>query len=293
MGGSKSSPRFVRILRRLRRLAWIAAGVLLVYAGLAYLAFPLLWRHYDHMPRLETVPKKTYKSGKVYGDPLNFVLVGNRDDVLAALTAAAWRPADSKTVGADLRLIERGLLARSYPTAPVSDLYLFGRPQDLAFEQADVRSVRRRHHVRFWLAPDPGGKERPVWLGAATFDRSLGLSRRTGQITHHIDPNIDAERDKLAADLEAAGRLVSTFQVTGIGPTLRDTNGEKDWYFTDGEMTVGVLTAAAVTRTAPPERPASPAHVRLTNRAWKALGRILGSDIGTRAGAPGAPGKTP
>lgn len=293
MGDSASPPRFARILRRLRRLAWIAAGVFLVYAALAYLAFPLFWRHYDHLPRLETVPKKTYKSGGIYGDPLNVVLVGGRDDVLTAMTAAGWRPADAKTVGTDLKLIERGLLVRNYPTAPVSDLYLFGRPQDLAFEQGVGRSLRRRHHVRFWLAPDPSGKERPVWLGAATFDRSLGLSRRTGQVTHHIDPNIDAERDKLADDLEAAGRLESVFQVTGIGPTLRDVNGEKDWYFTDGEMTVGVLTAAGVARTAPPERPASPAHVRMTNRAWKALGRLLGSDAGGREDVPVPPKKAP
>ncbi len=280
--GNKGSPqRFSPLLRGFRRLAWISAGGILLYIGLAYLVFPLFWRHYRHLPGLETVPKKTNKTDKFYGDPLNFVLVGSRDDVVAGMTAAGWQPAETRTAGADLKLIERGLLEKDYPTAPVSDLILFGRRQDLAFEQVVGRSVRIRHHVRFWLAPDFVGKERPVWLGAATFDRSLGLSRRTGQITHHIDPNIDAERDKLAADLEKAGRLNSVFQVSGIGPTLRDVNGEKDWYFTDGEMTVGVLTGAAESRTSPPDKPASPAHIRLTNRAWKALGKLLGPYAGT------------
>ena len=43
-----------------------------------------------------------------------------------------------------------------------------------------------------------GQEKRPVWLGAATFDRSVGVSHYTGAITHHIDADIDAERALLA-----------------------------------------------------------------------------------------------
>ena len=37
-----------------------------------------------------------------------------------------------------------------------------------------------------------------------TFDRRVGLSHDTGQVTHHIAPDIDAERDGLMRDLRAA-----------------------------------------------------------------------------------------
>ena len=50
-----------------------------------------------------------------------------------------------------------------------------------------------------------------------TYDRSVGLSHRTGQITHHIGADIDAERDGLFADLRKEGWLTELFQVTGVG----------------------------------------------------------------------------
>jgi hypothetical protein len=42
------------------------------------------------------------------------------------------------------------LLNSSYPSAPFSALYLFGRGQDIGFQQAINNSPRKRHHVRFW-----------------------------------------------------------------------------------------------------------------------------------------------
>ena len=38
--------------------------------------------------------------------------------------------------------------------------------------------------------------------GGATFDERVGLSHTTGQITHHIAPDVDTERDHLE-ELEA------------------------------------------------------------------------------------------
>jgi hypothetical protein len=45
---------------------------------------------------------------------------------------------------------------------------------------------------------DKGEEGRPVWLGDATFDRSVGVSEYTGAVTH-IGADIDAERALLAA----------------------------------------------------------------------------------------------
>src|SRR2546427_628383 len=79
--------------------------------------------------------------------------------------------------------------------------------QDLAFEKPAGRSASRRHHVRFWRSGELGQGGEPLWIGAATFDRSVGLSHRTGQVTHHIAPDVDTERDGLVADLVRAGQL--------------------------------------------------------------------------------------
>jgi len=258
-----------------RRGLWVAAAVAALYLLTAYAVFPLFWRHFEHMPRLEADPAKTFKSGKIAGDPVNLTLIGTRNELEASMTRAGWQPADSKSLETGLRTLESELLGRNYPNAPVSDLFLFGRRQDLAFEKVISRSLRSRHHVRFWQSPRTEDDGRPIWLGAATFDRSLGLSRRTGQMTHHIAPDVDAERDRVIADLEAAGRLARVFQVSGIGPTLWDRTGEGDWYFSDGEKSVGILAPLDAGVLVAAVHNPSPAHIRATNGIWRGLKSIV------------------
>lgn len=252
--------------RLLRILAWSVAA----YLVLAYAVLPALWRHYEHAPVLATVPKATITGDGIPGDALNVALVGTEDELLAAFASAGWRRPAPIDVGSSLGIAESVLLGRPDPTAPVSNLYLFGRRQDFAFELEVGASARQRNHVRFWRSGERVA-ERPLWLGAATFDRGVGVSHRTGQITHHIAPDIDAERDRVIDALRRAGHLRTMFQVTGVGPTLTGRNGGGDWYYTDGEMDVGVLTPAGAAPVATPETLPSPAAVELKGRVWDVL----------------------
>ena len=60
---------------------------------------------------------------------------------------------------------------KPYPDAPVSNLYLWGRIQDLAFEQPVGNSPKQRHHVRFWRSAEVDDNGEPLWLGAADVRR--------------------------------------------------------------------------------------------------------------------------
>ena len=131
--------------------------------------------------------------------------------------------------------------------------------------------------MRFWQVLDAGADGRPLWLGAATFDRSVGVSHYTGQITHHVAPDIDAERDQLVADLKSAGMVEASYSVSGVGPTVFARNGGGDPYFTDGEVAVERLAAGCRAVVAPATQPAPPA-VAVKNRlfGWlEALWRAL------------------
>jgi hypothetical protein len=111
--------------------------------------------------------------------------------------AAGWYPADPITLRTSIDIVGSVAFDRPYHDAPVSPLYYQGKKEQLAFEKPDGKSADRRHHVRFWQVLDKGTDGRPVWLGSVTFDRGVGLSHDTGQVTHHIAPDIDAERDGL------------------------------------------------------------------------------------------------
>jgi hypothetical protein len=160
------------------------------------------------------------------------------------------------------------VLDRPYHDAPVSPLFYQGKRENLAFEKPEGRSADRRHHVRLWLVLERGTNGRPVWLGAATFDRGVGFSRYTGQITHHVAPDIDAERDLLMRDLSEAGMVDALFQMSGIGPTLFGRNGGGDPYYTDGEIDVGSLVVNGVKRTEPPANLPPPPLIALKDQIW-------------------------
>src|SRR5262245_4495295 len=107
------------------------------------------------------------------------------------MVAAKWYPADPLTLRSCLEIAEATVLRRPYDDAPVSNLYLFGRREDLAFEQPVGNDPSRRHHVRIWRSVHAHSDGRPIWFGSITYDARVGFSRTTGQITHHIGADID------------------------------------------------------------------------------------------------------
>jgi hypothetical protein len=159
---------------RLDRALRFSLFVVLVYTGLAYLVLPELWSHYEHQRGLANLPMVTYTAQGIPGDPINVGLIGDAKDVLCAMQAAGWYPADRVTLRSSIEIVGSVLLDRPYRDAPVSPLFYLGRREDLAFEKPDGNSADRRHHVRFWKVLEQGEEKRPVWLGDATFDRSVG-----------------------------------------------------------------------------------------------------------------------
>lgn len=204
----------------------------------AYLIAPRLWKAYLARARpLPDVDRVTHTSDGHPGDPVNIALEGSEEEVIKAMTAAGWYPADPVTLSSSARIAVATVLRRADDTAPVSPLYLFGRRQDLAFEQPVPGGPRHRHHVRFWRW-DQQRDGVPVWFGAATYDERAGLSYTTGQVTHHIGPDVDAERDRIAAELTSAGWVAGVDWIDEFHRQLEGRNGGGDRWRTDGRLAV-------------------------------------------------------
>jgi hypothetical protein len=261
-----------------------------IYGLLAYLLLPLTWRHYEHQKQLTDLPMLTRTSDEIPGDPINIGLVGSQEDVVCAMRAAGWFPADPVTLRTSIAIVGSVMLDRPYHDAPVSNLFYQGRRQDLAFEKPGGKSADRRHHVRFWKALDRGEEGRAVWLGAVTFDRGVGFSHDDARVTHHIAPDIDAERDLLTGDLATAKVVSTVYEVTGIGPTFDGRNGGRDLYYTDGEIKIAVLAEGCAAFAAQTSILGNPPLVDLKNQAWSVIAGMLFSGAGGEDGAaPDAP----
>lgn len=209
------------------------------WAVAAYLLIPRLWkRHFRRY--FSDAPRVTHTSDGHPGDPANVTIEGDEIELFMAMKAAGWDPADPITLHSSLRIAVDSVLHRPDDDAPVSALFLYGRKQDFAFEQPVGNSPRQRHHVRFWKHERPN-EGRPVWVGAATFDERVGLSHTTGQITHHIGPNVDAERDLIMNGLKNAGWTQKVYYEDGFHQNLEGRNGGGDPWQTDGRLGVIVL----------------------------------------------------
>jgi LssY C-terminus len=253
----------------------VLAVVIAAYGLMAYIVLPLAWSHYEHQKGLAGRPMVTRTAQGIPGDPINVGMVGTRNDVLCAMHTAAWYPADPITLQSSVEIVGSVVLDRPYRDAPVSPLYYDGRREDLAFEKPVGTSADRRHHVRFWEVLKEGQEGRPVWLGSATFDVDVGLNRYTGEFTHHIAPNIDAERDGLTDDLKTAKVIEAIYEVSGVRPTITGRNGEGDRYYTDGEVEISRIVPGCNKKTEAAVVLVNPPMVEFKNKTWKAIAGIL------------------
>ena len=229
--------------RWMRAAATFAATLGIVYLLVCYFIMPELWILHDRSRLAEFSKMVTTTEQDIPGDPINVGLVGSKEQIIRAFAAAGWKPADKITLLSSVEIGLSVVLDRPDLDAPVSALLFEGRKQDLAFEKPVGESADERHHARFWMTKTPGANGGILWLGSASFDRGVGVSHDTGQITHHIGPDLDAERGLVIGDLQNTGQISMDYEQAGVGATETGRNGGGDPYFTDGKVLVGVLNS--------------------------------------------------
>ena len=238
------------------RLPWIVA-VALTYGVAAYVILPNVVRMGLKILHRRLIPSYTITGDGLPGDPVNLVLTGTQRQLGDAFAAAGWSTADRLGVLSSWRMARAFLFNEPYPTAPFSTLYLFGRMQDIGFQQPIDNSPRKRHHIRFWAlslahsaddltAPSfwlntdrPPADERVLWVGAGTRDTGLSLTGLTFQVTHATDSDTNAERDYIVAQLTSK-QVIADVVLHQAGARLQ--TGKVNHYITDGEIAFANLT---------------------------------------------------
>jgi hypothetical protein len=180
----------------------------------------------------------TDKSGEGSGDPLNLVVIGEPEDVYYSFIRAGWDETETMHKGSAWKTAVSFVLGTEYRYSPVSGLYVFGRPQDVAFQKARD-NIHERNHLRLWLTPYRHAGS-AVWIGQISRDIGVRFTRKT-ITTHKIDPDVDETREFLLEDLAYSQALAKIGSVTGVGPAPISAprhNLTGDPYFTDGERVV-------------------------------------------------------
>jgi LssY C-terminus len=215
-------------------------GILLVLLT----ALIALIRFYPYNYNFPAYPKITHTQSGAAGDPINLVFVGSKDQITRSFQQAGWLIPDAITPQTSAKIAADSLAHKSYPTAPVSNLYVFGRVQDLAFEKP-TNDVQNRGHIRLWKTGTLIGGQL-VWVGQASYDSGIELSSTNHFPTHHIAPTVDLERNTIGADLEKTGLVKEEADAAFTPPILYARNGGGDYYESDGDVLVLNYTQAPI-----------------------------------------------
>ena len=235
----------------------LGVAILITYGIGAYVLIPALlrivriFRPADHLP-LYCVTPDGFAS-----DPLNIGIIATRDQLIAAMEKAGWYVADPHGPRHLLRHILSTIFGWSYPNAPVSSLYLFGRKQDIAFEiPIEGTGVGNRHHVRFWATTFQDKKRLTVksihwhhrrahvyddnllWVGAASLDSGLAPIRHNLQLTHMIHPDTNQERDLIVSQLKGSGLAKKVETIKLENPYRLINRAWRGSLHTDGKMAI-------------------------------------------------------
>ncbi len=172
------------------------------------------------------------------GDMVNFLILGSEAGMQRVFTAAGWVKVDADVKDTVLHGIIGGLSKEAYLTMPMSQLYLFGRPQDYGWAHAEpISVVSSRNHLRIWKAPFAVDGE-TVWVGAATHDIGFERDQRNNGITHKIDPNIDAERDYVEKTLCSTGLVGQIMHFLPDNPMKEARTATGGSFHSNGEVLV-------------------------------------------------------
>lgn len=179
------------------------------------------------------------------GDMVNFLIIGNEDAMKKVFTTAGWVHVDADVKSTVLLGAIASLAKESYLTMPMSQLYLFGRPQDYGWAHAEpIKVVESRNHLRIWKASFTVNGQM-LWVGAATHDIGFERDQRNNGLTHRIDPDIDLERDYVEKTLSSTGLVAEITHFLPKDPMQEAKTATGGSFHSNGQVLILKLAESA------------------------------------------------
>jgi hypothetical protein len=204
----------------------------------------------DSLPGIDNalfskIPRRIGDKAGDPGDMVNFLIIGPEASMQKVFTTAGWVKVDADVKDAFLHGFMESMSKESYLTMPMSQLYLFGRPQDYGWAHAEpITVVASRNHLRIWKAPFTVDGQ-TLWVGAATHDIGFEKDQRNNGLTHKIDPDIDLERNYVEKTLTSTGLVAEVTHFLPTDPMLGAKTATGGSFHSDGHVLVMKLSDAA------------------------------------------------
>lgn len=208
-----------QIFKRLDQIFPVFFALMFTYLVSAYIFLPRVVQIILLLSRKGRIPRFNRARDGFHVDPVNIILIGNKDQLKNVFKQIGWSQADTLNIKSALKMINAFIKNKPYSRAPFSSLYLFGRRQDIGFQEPIGNSPRKRHHIRFWgtntnKIDDPldikfwTKKQKidfskvNVWIGSGSEDLGFAFTQFTYQFSHKVNPNVDQERKYILSALK-------------------------------------------------------------------------------------------
>lgn len=177
-------------------------------------------------------------------EPVCMTVSGTKEELTKAFEKAGWAKAEKSSIMSTIKkdaaevvkLLGLPKIGIDYNPqgTEISDAYLRGKPQVMAFNKNNDHHLVR-DHFRVYDTGKKNAEGKPIWEIAATRDDSTLLNPKTGGQGHSIDKQVDKERDMVMADLLKTG-LVKDWKVAkGVAPAA-DKRAQDQKFEMDGKV---------------------------------------------------------
>lgn len=215
---------------------------LTVYAADSNTTFEVS-RQVSSMPGIDNalfakIPRRIGDKEGNPGDMVNFLIIGNEEEMKKVFTTAGWVKVDADVKTTVLAGALASFSKESYLTMPMSPLYLFDRQQDYGWAHAEpITVVASRNHLRIWKAPFTVNGQ-TLWVGAATHDIGFEKDQRNNGLTHKIDPDIDLEKDYVEKTLSSTGLVAEVTHFLPKNPMQQAKTATGGSFHSNGQVLV-------------------------------------------------------
>lgn len=182
----------------------------------------------------QTLPKVSETITGAPAEPINIIVVANKDSLNNAFIKSGWYLLDGTSAGSYLKIINSFLKKESYPQAPGLPVFWDVKVNDFAFGKPAIEGIDSREHIHFWetnfITPDG----QSIFVGTAHFDAQIKKSGKIILPFHSTELIVDKERDDLKNELETNGFLKSFEKINLTGLTY-GTKKSGNNFLTDGQ----------------------------------------------------------
>ena len=183
----------------------------------------------------ETLPKISESITGAPAEPINIVIITNKEILNKAFISSGWFLLDQISPKTSLKIISTIIKKESYPQTPGLPVFWDTFSNDIGFGKPTQENLASsRHHIHFWktnfITPD----NQSIWIGTAHFDEEIKTIGKLILPIHTTNKMVDKEREDIKNNLEQNG-FVKSFEKINLTGLTYGSKSSGNNFLTDGQ----------------------------------------------------------